>query len=208
MGRGVLIAVGIHLFLAGLVCLILYIMGIQSLKQLLEKGGAIASSGPAPQIVVELKLEEVKPPPTDHIEWEKQILKPKPIVIVKPPPKPKPVVKPIVKVIPRFTAPKATGSGTSNAVSAFKAGTSGLPHPSYPYAELQAGHGGTVMMHVTFDGGGNIANADIVGSSGYTSIDSYTRLFIYEHWKNTGLNGQSFNVPIVYDPGRGSVGVK
>ena len=56
VGRGLSIAIGLHIFAAVVVCLILYILGIVSLKELLEKGGAIASSGPAPeqQMIVEL----------------------------------------------------------------------------------------------------------------------------------------------------------
>jgi len=205
VGRGVLISIGLHLFVAGTACLILYLLGIQSLKELLEKGGAIASSGPAPEqaMVVELKLDDIKPPPTDHIEFIQQILKPKPEPVI---PKPPPVPPKPVLIKPRFTAPKATGSGNSNAVSAFILGSSGLPHPSYPVEALDAHEGGTVQMRVVFDGSGGIATAEVIGSSGVTLLDSWTRNFIYGHWKNAGLANQTFTVPVIYDPGdpRGS----
>ena len=206
IGRGLAIAVGVHFFAAALVCLILYLLGIISLRELLEKGGAIASSGPAPeqQMVVELKLEDILPPPTDHIEFIKQILKLKPVV-VPPKPPPKPIPKPVTKPPPKFTAPKATGAGQSNAVSAAIAGTSGLPHPSYPYEALQAAEGGIVQMHVVFDSSGSIASADVTGSSGVTLLDNWTRNFIYGHWKNPGLANRSFDVPVVYDPRNGTV---
>jgi TonB family protein len=207
VGRGVMIAVGIHLFVAALICIILYIMGIQSLKELLEKGGAIASSGPAPEqpMVIELKVEDIKPPPTDHIEFMEQILKPKPVVIVKPPPPPKPVPKPVVKTKPHFTAPKATGSGTSEVVSGFVKGTSGFPAPGYPYEALQAGEGGTVQMQVVFDSTGAVASAQILGSSGVTILDISTRNFIYGHWKNATQANRTVAVSIVYDPSGRSV---
>ncbi len=203
VGRGVVIAVGIHLLAAVVTCLILYFLGIQSLKELLDKGGAIASSGPAPEqtMVIELKLDDIKPPPADHIEFVQQILKPKPQpVIPKPPPVPVPP-KPVVITKPRYTAPKATGSGNSNAVSAFVLGSSGLPHPSYPVQALDAREGGTVEMRVAFDGSGGVASAEVVGSSGVTLLDSWTRNFIYGHWKNAGLANQTFTVPVIYDPG-------
>jgi hypothetical protein len=211
MGRGFLIAVGAHLFLAALICLILYLLGIVSLTELLEKGGSIASSGPAPEqpMIIELKLDKVLPPPTDHIEFIQQILKPK--EIPKPvPPKPKPtpiqkiiiaIKKEIATVVPkRFTAPKATGSGNSSAVSGFVKGTSGFPYPTYPYEDLQAGEGGTVQMHVVFDGGGAVTSADVVSSSGVTSLDTWTRNYIFGHWKNASAANQSVNVSIIYDP--------
>jgi TonB family protein len=208
VGRGVLIAIGLHAFAAAIICLILYILGIVSLKELLQKGGAIASSGPAPeqQMIVELKPDDIKPPPTDHIEFAKQILIPKPIP--KPIPPPKPVPKPVPKVVkvqPKYTAPRATGQGNSNAVSGAVAGTSNLPHPSYPYDALQAGEGGTVLMHVVFDASGGIASAEIANSSGVTELDVNTRNFIYGHWKNASLANHVYNVPIVYDPSTGGV---
>ena len=203
MRRGVLIAIGIHLFLATVAGLILYFLGIQSLKELLDKGGAIASSGPAPEqpMVIELKLDDIKPPPTDQIEFMQQILKPKPEPVVpKPPPEPVPA-KPVVVAKPRFTAPKATGSGNSNVVSAFILGSSGLPHPGYPVEALDAREGGTVEMRVVFDAGGGVADAEVISSSGVILLDTWSRNFIYAHWKNAGLANQTFTVPIIYDPG-------
>jgi TonB family protein len=207
MGRGFLISVGVHLSLAVLICLILYLLGIVSLKELLEKGGSIASSGPAPEqpMIVELKLDKILPPPTDHIEFIKQVLKKQPPAVV---PKPTPMKKiitaikqAIAKVLPkRFTAPKATGAGNSEGVAAFREGTSGFPYPSYPYEALQAGEGGTVRMHVVFDSGGRVASAEVVSSSGVTVLDTWTRNFIYGHWGNPSVANQSVNVPIVYDP--------
>lgn len=201
MGRGISIAIFLHLFVATMVCLIMYILGIQSLKELLEKGGAIASSGPAPEqpMIIDLKLDDIKPPPTDQIEFMQQILKPKPEPVIPKPP-PKPIPKPVVKIQPKFTAPKATGSGNSNTVSAFVLGSSGLPHPNYPYQALAAHEGGTVDMHVVFDGSGGISSAEVTGSSGYSILDASTRTFIYSNWKNAGMANRTVNVPIVYDP--------
>jgi TonB family protein len=202
VGRGFLISVSLHFGTAALICLILYIMGIVSLKQLLEKGGAIASSGPAPQqMIIELKLDDIKPPPTDHIEFIKQILKPKPVVVIKPPPPPpKPVPKPVVRQQPRYTAPNATGQGVSKIVSSFVLGSSGLPAPGYPYEARVAHESGEVLMHVVFDAGGGIASAEVTKSCGYSNLDTSTRDFINENWKNSSMANKTVDVPIVYDP--------
>ncbi len=213
--RGIAISVGLHFFVAAIVCLILYLLGIVSLRELMAKGGAIASSGPAPEqpMTIDIKLDDLLPPPTDNPEFVKEVLKEKPIPVVVPkppevkPPTPvaKPVAKPVVKTKPAFTAPKATGSGNSIAVSGAVAGTSGLPHPSYPQEALQQNEGGTVRLHVVFDGSGGIASADVSGSSGVILLDTWTRNFVYAHWKNPGLAGRSYDVPFVYDPGSRTV---
>ena len=167
----------------------------------MEKGGAIASSGPAAEqpVVMELDLDKLVPPPTDQIEFIKQILKPKPVPIVPKPPEPKPVPKPVVKIKPHFTAPKATGSGVSNTVSNFVLGSSGFPHPGYPYEARAANESGTVRMHVVFDSAGNVVAADVVSSSGYSILDFSTRDFILANWKNPAEANQTVNVPITYD---------
>ncbi len=199
---GVVVAIGIHIFLAVVTCLILYLMGIQSLKELLDKGGALASSGPAPEqpMVVELKLDDIKPPPTDVIEFQQQVLKPKPQpVIPKPPPTP-PTVKPVVKTRPKITAPKATGAGNSDTVSNFVVGSSGFPHPSYPYNLLSAHIGGTVYVRVVFDSSGAASEADVVQSSGTPELDATTRNFILAHWKNASEANQVLTGPVIYQP--------
>jgi TonB family protein len=154
-------------------------------------------------MMVELKLEDIPPPPTDHIEFMRQIVKQE--VTPPKPPELKPTPKPVPKVQPRFTAPKATGSGNSMAVSAFAKGTSGLPIPGYPQEALQAGEGGTVLMHVTFGPSGEIENAEVSNSCGVTLLDTWTRNFIYGHWKNASMAGRDVHVPIIYDPSQHTV---
>src|SRR5271154_3631389 len=77
--RSVALAVFFHLFIAALVCLITYWLGITTLKDLLSKGGSIAESGPAPEepMTVELQLEDITPPPTPNPEFIQEIIKPK-----------------------------------------------------------------------------------------------------------------------------------
>ena len=214
--RGIVMSVALHLVVAGAICLILYLLGIVSLRDLMSKGGALASSGPAPEqpMTIDIKLDDLLPPPTDNPEFIKQVLKEKPIpvvVIPKPPevkpptPVAKPVAKPVVKAKPAFTAPKATGSGNSAVASAAVAGTSGLPRPSYPPEALNQNEGGTVRMHIVFDGSGAVASADVTSSSGVILLDTYTRNFVYGHWKNASLAGRSYDVPFVYDPSLRSV---
>jgi hypothetical protein len=60
-------------------------------------------------------------------------------------------------------------------------------------------------MHVVFDSGGGIASAEITGSSGVSLLDSWTRNFVYAHWRNAALANQSYDVPFIYDPGSRTV---
>ena len=194
----VALSVGIHLLVSAIVCLVLYWLGFTSLKDLLTHGGAIAENGPAPEepFLVEIVPEEVTPPPTPNPEFIQQVVKPK---VVPPPPPPKKVVKQEPRPQPKFTAPNAHGQGISNALSVARVGSSGLPAPSYPVPAKDAGQQGTVTMHVTFGADGAVASADVVGSSGYAILDSWTRNFIFGHWKNASLANQTVHVPVVYD---------
>jgi TonB family protein len=198
--RSVAIAVGAHIFVGALVCLITYWLGITTLKELLEKGGAIAETGAAPEepMTVELQLDDTPPPPTPNPLFIKEIVKPKVVPPPVPPKKPEP--KPVNKPRPRYTAPNAKGQGITQNVSAARVGSSGLPSPSYPQSALNAHEGGTVGMRVVFDSGGGVASADVVSSSGVTILDVSTRNFIYGHWKNASLAGQTVHIPIIYDP--------
>jgi hypothetical protein len=171
VGRSVALSIGIHILVSALVCLITYLLGISTLKDLLSKGGAIAESGPAPeqQIIVELVKDEILPPPTLNPLFIKQIIKPK---VTPPPPKPqpKPEPKPVPKPPPHFTAKNAQGEGKSQAVSVARVGTSGLPAPSYPTQARDAGQEGTVGMQITFGADGSVADAEVVQSSGVTLL--------------------------------------
>jgi TonB family protein len=202
--RSIAIAVGVHLLVAALVCLITYWLGITTLRDLMEKGGAIAETGAAPEepMTVELQLEDLTPPPTPNPEFIKEIVKPKvappPVVPKKPEPKPN-------KPTPKYTAPKATGQGISANISAAKLGSSGLPKPSYPQDLYNQHEGGTVGMEVVFGSDGSVASASVSSSSGITELDQSTKNFVYGHWKNASLANSTIHVPIVYDPGTLSV---
>ena len=195
--RGVVIAIGIHLFLAALVCLATYLMGIQSLKELLDKGGSIPTNGPAPEepITVELEYEDITPPPVQNPEFIQKIVKPRvqPAVPQKTP-EPKPANKPK----PRYTAPNATGSGKTDTVSKFVAGTSGFPHPPYPVVALNAHQEGTVRLHILFDDGGAVREVHITRSSGVLLLDVSARNFIKENWHNVSFANQTVDVPVIY----------
>jgi periplasmic protein TonB len=195
--RGVVIAIGIHVFLAALVCLVTYLMGITSLKELLDKGGSIATSGPAPEepMTVELLLDEVPPPPVQNPEFIQEIVKPKVQPVV--PPK-KLDLKPVDKPKPRYTAPNAKGTGRTNTVSKFVVGSSGLPHPPYPVAALDAHQEGTVRLHILFDGSGNVSDVNVTSSSGVILLDVSARNFIKGNWHNITFANQTVDVPIVY----------
>jgi TonB family protein len=199
VGHSVALAIFLHVFVAGLVCLIAYWLGIATLKDLLSKGGSIAESGPAPEepMTVELQLEDVTPPPTPHPVFIQEIVKPK---VVPPPEIKKPIVKPDTKPKPRYTAPNAKGEGKTQNVSVARAGTSGLPHPSYPAEALNRHEGGTVGMEVIFGADGSVQSATVIESSGVTLLDISTRNFVYGHWKNVTLANTTVHIPIIYDP--------
>ena len=201
--RSIAAAVFLHVFIALMVCLVTYWLGITTLKELLEKGGAIAETGPAPEepMAVELVEEEIPPPPTPNPEFVQELVKPKII----PPIPPKKVIKPDTKPKPRFTAAKATGEGKSQNISVARVGTSGLPSPSYPADALSRHEGGTVGMQVSFGPDGSVASAEIRESSGVTILDISTRNFVYGHWKNASLANSIIHVPVIYDPGNRSV---
>lgn len=198
VGRSFALSVFIHLFLAAVVCAIMYWLGIMSLRDLLMKGGAIAMNGPAPEqpMTVELIEEDLQPPPTPNPEFIQEIVKPK---VVPPPPK-KPVPKPPEnRPKPKYTAPNAHGSGETNMLSEARVGSSGLPAPPYPYAARDARQEGTVRMRVVFGADGSVSTADVVQSSGFSLLDSSTRNFIFGHWKNAQLANHTIEVPVIYD---------
>jgi TonB family protein len=204
VGRSLALAVFLHVFIAALVCLVTYWLGITTLKDLLEKGGAIAETGPAPEepMTVELQIEDTPPPPTPNPEFIQEIVKPK--IILPPPPK-KVAIKPDTRPKPHFTAPNAHGQGLTQNVSVARVGSSGLPSPSYPYGPLSRHEGGTVSMEVVFGPDGRVSNATILSSSGVTELDVSTRNFVYGHWKNATLANTTIHIPVIYDPGEGRV---
>jgi TonB family protein len=199
------LAIGLHIFVAALVCLITYLLGITTLRDLLEHGGAIAETGPAPEetMTVELVIEQTPPPPTLNPEFIREVIKPK---IIPPVPPKKVVIKPDTKPKPRYTAPNAKGEGKSQNISVARVGSSGLPAPGYPAQALAEHEGGTVGMEVVFGSDGAVSSASVTESSGVTLLDVSTRNFIYGHWKNATLANTTIHIPIIYDPGRGAVG--
>jgi TonB family protein len=191
------LSVFLHLFVAALICLVMYWLGLSSLKDILLRG-SIAETGPAAEtpMTVELVEEDLTPPPTPNPEFIKQIVKPK---VIPPPPKkltPKPQPP---KPRPHYTAPNAHGQGITQNVAQARVGSAGFPAPSYPYAALNARQEGTVHMQVTFGSDGSVASATIIQSSGVTLLDVSTRNFIYGHWSNAQFANQTITIPIVYD---------
>jgi TonB family protein len=196
---GATAAVGLHVFVAGLVALVAFLTHIKTIQQLMAEGGAIAQNGPAPEEQMEVILvpDELPPPPTPNPEFIRQIVQPKPVVI--PPPRPvvpKPQPKPVVH--PRYVAPKATGSGDSATVSRLVVGSSGFPHPGYPYEALQRHQTGTVNVSIQFDSAGYAEDVEIVGSSGVAILDSSAQSFIRANWHNESFAGRHATVPIEF----------
>jgi len=191
---------GTHLFVAGLVVLLALLTHIKTIEELMRQGGSIAQNGPAPEQEIEVLLrpEDLPPPPpTVNPEFIRQVTLPKPV-----PPPPAPVAppkpKPVVVAKPRFTAPKATGTGETASVSHLVVGSSGFPQPGYPYAAQMRHQTGTVNVSIRFDASGSAADVEVIGSSGVSLLDSSTTTFISTHWHNEAFAGRRVTVPIEY----------
>jgi TonB family protein len=145
---------------------------------------------------MEVVLEPVEiPPPTDHVEFIREVVKPKPQPV---PVKPKIVPKVINRPKPQYTAPNATGQGESRSVSRLVVGTSGFPHPGYPASAMMMHLEGTVVVTIQFDGNGQAQSVDVANSSGVGILDSNTRTFIRENWHNADFAGKLVTVPVEY----------
>jgi TonB family protein len=192
---------GFHLAVVGLVLLVAFLTHVKTIQQLMAEGGSLAQNGPAPQESMEVFLRPddlPPPPPTVNPEFIKQVELPKPVVI---PPPPIPIVpppRPVIVQKPRYTAPKATGSGETASVSRLVVGSSGFPQPSYPYQAMVRHETGTVTVGIQFDASGSASDVDVVESSGVALLDSSTRSFIRENWRNESFAGKHVSVPIEY----------
>lgn len=56
------------------------------------------------------------------------------------------------------------------------------PQPLYPESELQSGHEGTVILHMTVAATGKVSNVVIATSSGYPLLDKRALETVSEHW--------------------------
>jgi TonB family protein len=199
--HGATASFGLHLFVAGLIALIAFFTHIKSIEQLMAEGGSIAQNGPAPEENIEVLLRPddlPPPPPTVNPEFIKEVELPKPVVI---PPPPIPVVpppKPVIIAKPRFTAPKATGTGESSSISRLVVGSSGFPQPGYPYQAQVRHQTGTVSVSIQFDASGSAADVEVIESSGVSILDSSTLSFIQSHWHNDSFAGRRVTVPVEY----------
>lgn len=191
---------GIHLTIAGAVLLLAFLTHVKSLEELMRDSGSIATNGPAPEEPMEVVLQpdDTPPPPTLNPDFIRQVEKPKPPEVVPPKPPPVQVQKPVPQQKPRYTAPRATGSGETNTVSRLVVGSGNFPAPTYPYSARANRETGTVLIAIQFDGSGGIENAEVANSSGYDDLDSNTRIFIRAHWHDPSFAGRSVTVPIQY----------
>lgn len=180
----------LHIFFVLIVLGIAWLTGIKSIEQLMKESGALAIQPPPPQDqLVEVELKDVLPPPplVENPEFIRQIEKPKP---------PPPVIK---KLVPK-PKPKAAvpAPSTPAVVSKLVVGSGSFPRPGYPYEALLRHETGTVMVSIEFDSGGSVDEVNVVASSGHSDLDSSTRSFIREHWRDPNFAGQSATVPIQY----------
>ena len=183
------IAVGAHVLVVVVIGIIALIFHVQSLRDLMLQGGSVEmhAAPPEEKIEVFLKDELPPPPPIPTPEFVREIVKPppKPIIVEKPKPKPQPA--------PAVAAPKVQME------SRLVVGTSGLPHPGYPTRAKLMHISGTVMISVSFDSTGKAVGAEVVSSSGSSMLDSPTRSFILENWRNEAFAGRTETVPVEYN---------
>ena len=188
---------GIHIFVAGVIVLIAFLTHVKSLEQLMKESGSIATNGPAPEQPMEVILQPddlPPPPPTDNPEFIREIEKPKSVVT----PPQAVIPKPVVQVQPKYTAPKATGSGESNTVSKLIVGSGGFPAPGYPLEAEVRHQAGTVVVNIQFNSEGSVSEAEVIESSGVSILDANARSWIRSHWHNASFASRSVSVPITY----------
>jgi len=199
--EGVTAAFGLHVLVASIVILLALLTHVKTIEQLMAEGGSIAQSGPAPEqeIEVELRPEDLPPPPpTINPEFIRQVELPKPQIVPPPPVPVPPRPKPVLVSKPAYTAPQATGLGESASVSRLVIGSSGFPQPGYPYEARVRHKTGTVSISIQFDAAGSAADVEVLQSSGVPILDSSTRSFIRSHWHNESYAGQRATVPVEY----------
>jgi TonB family protein len=172
-------SIGFHLLLVGIVVLVAYVNHVRSLRDLMT---ASMPQLPMDQLQVILIDDNKPPPPTDNPLWIKQLIIPKVKPPPPPPPPPKPKPKPqVVRVVPHLVV-----------------GSHHLPTPSYPIEAFRNHIEGTVLMKVAFDGSGGVVAAEVISSSGSSVLDSETRHFILQNWREADMAGQVQTVPIQY----------
>jgi len=186
------VSVGAHVLVVVIIGIIALIFHVKSLRDLMLQGGALEIHSPPPEEHIEVFLKDELPPPPPVVtpEFIREIVKPPPPppVIVPPKPKPKPTPTPVVAEKPR----------TVQMESRLLVGSSGLPQPGYPTRAKLMHISGTVVISVTFDGGGKAIGAEVVSSSGAGILDSSARSFILENWHNDSFAGRTETVPIQY----------
>lgn len=196
MRWGALGSFSIHVLVVLFVLLLAFLTHVKSLEELMRESGSIATNGPAPEDPMEVTLEQLAPPPppTDHVEFAKQIELPKPELPKPPPAK----VQPVKKPKPHFTAPRATGSGATNTVSKLVVGSGNFPAPQYPYYARLHHESGIVTVNIQFDSAGRAEGVEIVRSCGYDDLDDNAREWIRDKWQDASFAGQSATVPVQY----------
>ncbi len=99
---------------------------------------------------------------------------------------------------PKYTAAHATGQGLNTVISSAQLATLGLPAPTYPIEARSLHESGTVWMQVAFGPLGQVTDAQVHQSSGYSILDNSTRNYILVHWKSPTRANTSITVPIIY----------
>jgi protein TonB len=157
----------------------------------------VQPSAPHPAIAQRISIPTVLHAPNPTIVQQS----PKPAFAHAPTSHPKAISPSHAKPKAHYMAAHATGVGLTPNISSAHIGLPG-PRPDYPAEAFFRREGGTVHMVVVFGSSGEVQSAEVQQSSGFHILDTYTRAFIYAHWKNASFANSTISIPIIYDPGK------
>ena len=99
---------------------------------------------------------------------------------------------------PPKIAAAASAAHAAPIASSYAAGENAFPHPPYPDEARERREIGTVKLNVRFDTRGDVAEVEVVQSSGSLILDHETKTFIRSNWHSMPEAGQTVSVPVCY----------
>jgi TonB family protein len=156
-----------------------------------EMPAPVAATTPADVIP---KTPQPKPAPVENSLPVLTAQPSKPVAVTQTHPAHAPATR-VAKTSPAKPKPASSASF----VSSYAPGENVLPHPPYPEDALDMHETGTVVMSITFNMAGNVAQAEVSQSSGVGLLDTSTRSFILSHWHSTTFAGQTVTQPVRYN---------
>lgn len=118
--------------------------------------------------------------------------------------KPKPVPTPPRPRAPTVARSSGAPSATPQAGTAIGTGTSGsggrgkFPSPPYPTFARSAGMQGTVRLSISVGPSGAVEGVSIIGSTGFSSLDSYAASWVRRNWRWPGGASNRYTLPLTF----------